>query len=204
MRRQRALAVAVLLGGCLSGALAGCGIPTGGSPDTIPSAQIPYGLTSPSESAPSVASPPPRSAQPQVYLVGADNSLVPRGRELTGDTLKSRLAELLNSLAQGPGAAELQEGLTTALPPNVQLSVRSVDSGTATVDIVEKAQGPSGQAGRRAVGQIVLTATSLPGIHDVLLTHDGAPLDAPLPSGKLTSSPLNADDYRALLTASPS
>lgn len=183
---------------------AGCGIPTGGQPDTIPSGDVPYGLTSPTASAPSVTSPPPRVEQPRVFFVAPDNRLVGQGRELSGDTLRNRLADLLSSLADGPATTERENGLTTALPPNVRLTVRGVDSGVATVDIEEKAQGPSGLEGRRAAAQIVLTATSLPGVHAVLLAHDGAPLDAPLPSGRLTSEPLTAADYLPLLTPSPS
>jgi spore germination protein GerM len=54
------------------------------------------------------------------------------------------------------------------------------------------------------VGQIVLTATSLPGVRGVRLTLDGEPLEAPLPSGELTSAPLTAEDYAALLSSPPS
>ena len=73
-----------------------------------------------------------------------------------------------------------------------------------TVDLTGAGDAPAGQQSRRAVGQIVLTATSLPGVRAVLLTHDGEPLEAPLPSGELTSSPLTAADYEPLLVAPPS
>ena len=63
---------------------------------------------------------------------------------------------------------------------------------------------PAGEQTRRAVGQIVLTATSLPGVTAVLLTHDGEALEAPLPSGELTSAPLTAADYEPLLVGPPS
>ena len=49
------------------------------------------------------------------------------------------------------------------------------------------------------MAQIVLTATSVPGVDAVRLTLSGAPVEAPLPSGELTSEPLNADDYATFL-----
>ena len=56
---------------------------------------------------------------------------------------------------------------------------------------------------RLAVAQIVLTATSLPEIRAVLLTSDGDLLEAPLPSGELTTAPLQAEDFDPLLVAPP-
>ncbi|HZB21324.1 MAG TPA: GerMN domain-containing protein, partial [Blastococcus sp.] len=59
----------------------------------------------------------------------------------------------------------------------------------------------SGAAGRRAVAQLVLTATSLQGVDAVQLTIGGEPVEAPLPTGELTSAPLTAADYAVFLTA---
>jgi len=60
---------------------------------------------------------------------------------------------------------------------------------------------PSGGASRRAVAQLVLTATSLQGVDAVRLTIGGDPVEAPLPTGELTSAPLTAADYAVFLTA---
>jgi hypothetical protein len=75
-----------------------------------------------------------------------------------------------------------------------------VSQGTATVDIGGVVDAPSGWATRRTVGQLVLTATSVPGIDAVRLTLTGDPVEAPLPDGELTSDPLTADDYAVFLT----
>lgn len=180
-----------------------CGVPTGAAPETIPPSAVPYGLTSTTPTRTPQTSPPPRSDEPHIYLVAADDVLVPRGRAVEGDTLEERLAHLVAELAAGPSSAELTEELSTALPPDVRLSVTAVEGGIATIDISGSEISPSGLESRRAVGQIVLTATSLPGIGASLLTRGGAPLEAPLPTGELTSAPLEADDYAALLPASP-
>lgn len=181
----------------------GCGIPTGGAPETIAPSDIPYGLTSPTPTPTPRASPPPGSDEPRIYLVAADDVLVPRGRAVEGETVEERLERLMDELAAGPSSSELAEELSTALPPDVRLSVTAVEDGTATIDISGGEDSPSGLESRRAVGQIVLTATSLPGIGASRLTRGGAPVEAPLPSGELTSDPLESEDYAALLISSP-
>ncbi len=180
-----------------------CGIPTGGPPETIAPSDVPYGLTSTTPTGAAAPSPPPRSDQPRIYLVTADDVLVPRGRAVVEGALEQRLTQLLADLAEGPSSEELDDQLTTALPPEVTLGLRAVDGDTATIDISTGEDSPSERESRRAVGQIVLTATSLPGIRGVLLTRDGKPLEAPLPSGELTSAPLTAEDYAALLSSPP-
>lgn len=183
---------------------AGCGVPTGGEPTTIPTSEIPFGLAEPS--APPTAAEPPEvlADTSRVYLVAAGDVLVPRGRELAGSSRRERLTDLLDELAAGPTAAERDEQLSTALPPEVRLTVAGFDDGTATIEMDAATQAPSGIASRRAVAQIVLTATSVPGVRSVLLHLAGEPIEAPLPSGELTRRPLTADDYLVLTTPAPS
>ena len=184
--------------------LAGCGVPAGGAPDRIDPSDVPYGLASPSPGTSAATSSPAREDRPRVYLVDPDDVLVPSGRDVSGTTTRERLDDLLGQLAEGPTAGERDDELTTALPPRTTLTVSSVDGETATIDFSATSAPPAGEQTRRAVGQIVLTATSLPGVTAVLLTHDGEPLEAPLPSGELTTAPLAAADYEPLLVAPPS
>ena len=180
-----------------------CGLPTGGPPETIAPSDVPYGLTSAAPTRTQETSTPPRSDEPRIYLVAVDEALVPRGRAVEAGSPEERLDRLVDELAAGPNGAELGEQLSTALPPEMRLSVTAVDGRTAAIDISGSENAPSGLESRRAVGQIVLTATSLPGIGAILLTRDGVPVEAPLPSGELTSEPLTAEDYAALLTSPP-
>lgn len=196
--RSRLLALAA------AALLTGCGVPTGGAPDTIATSDIPYGLASPSPGSAAATSSPPRDDRPRIYLVNAHDVLVPSGRDVSGATTRDRLDDLLGQLSDGPTAGERDDGLTTALPPRIALTVSVVDGGTATIDFSATSASPAGEQTRRAVGQLVLTATSLPGVTAVLLTHDGASLEAPLPSGELTTAPLTAADYEPLLVAPPS
>lgn len=184
--------------------LAGCGVSTGGPPEELTASEVPYGLLSSAPSPPAPSSVPTVEDQPRVYLVAADDVLVPTGRDIAGGSLRSRLADLLGSLTSGPSDDERDQQLSTALPPGAELTVASVEDGIATIDLDGPGEAPSGLESRLAVAQIVLTATSLPEVRGVLLTRDGDPLEAPLPSGVLTSEPLEAGDFDTLLVAPPS
>lgn len=199
MTARRVLPAAVL---AVLALLAGCGVPTGGAPTPIAATDIPYGLATPSTAPPATLAEP--VADPaRVFLVAPDDSLVPRVRDVEGTTRRERLADLLAHLAAGPTGEERDEQLSTALPPDVELTVTDVALGTATVDIARTVDAPSGWATRRTVAQLVLTATSVSGIDAVRLTLDGDPVEAPLPDGELTSEPLTADDYAVFLTPPP-
>jgi Sporulation and spore germination len=194
---------AAVLAGLLAALVSACGVPTGGAPETIPPSAVPYGLASSAPSAPAATSSPVSLDEPRVYLVGEGDALVPRARDTTGDGVRERLESLLAALAEGPTRGERGDGLATALPPRARLTVADLDGGTATIDITGSDAAPSGKESRRAVGQIVLTATSLPDVTAVLLVQGRTPVEAPLPSGELTTAPLTAADYAALQTPSP-
>lgn len=180
--------------------VAGCGVPTGGEPSTIPPTDVPYGLAAPSPSVTPTAPPEANVDGSRVHWLTTDGTLVPRVREVSGTTRRERLSYLLEQLAAGPTRDERDEQLSTSLPPEVRLSVTGLEGGTATIDLDSSAQAPAGVSGRRAVAQIVLTATSVPGVDAVLLELAGEPIEAPLPAGELTTGPLTAQDYAAFRT----
>lgn len=182
--------------------LCSCGVPTSGDPETIPASRVPYDLSSPGPTGTTVPSPSLEAGEPRVYLVGGDDVLVPRGREAPRGTLREQVAELLEDLAAGPTPGERSEQVSTTLPPEARLTVRDVSGGTVTVEVA--GSDPSAiRESRLAVAQIVLTATSLPGVDGVLLTRDGEPVEAPLASGELTSRRLTGADYTEFLTTPP-
>jgi spore germination protein GerM len=193
--RSRALVVGLALW------VAGCGVPTGGDPQAIPSSEVPYGLADPSPSPTAPSAEVPVETPSQIFLLGAGEVLVGVPREVAGTSVRERLADLLAQLQAGPTAAEREEQLSTLLTPEVRLTVTDLADRTATIDLSVPAGAPSGAAGRRAVAQLVLTATSLEGVDAVALTIGGDPVEAPLPTGELTSAPLTAADYAVFLTA---
>ena len=192
-------ALALAVGLLATGA---CGVPTGGDPDPIPAADVPAALAS-TPAAGNSDTAPPAAGQPRVHLVDDRDVLVPRSRTVDG-AVAEQLTALLDDLAGGPSAVEREQGLTTAVPAQTRLTLRELTDGTATVELAGGNDTATGQQSRRAVAQVVLTATSLPGVQEVVLVQDGAPVEAPLPSGELTTRPLTAADYADYLTAAPS
>lgn len=179
-----------------------CGVPTGGPPDPIPAQQVPGDLVSPGSSAPSTPSPPARPDQPRLYLIGSDGALTPRARPLPDGDPVDQLDALLAELAAGPSSDELGDQLSSALGPGTTLELTGLDASTATVEL-GGTDAPDGRRSRHAVAQIVLTATSVPGIAAVVLTRAGQRIEAPLPSGELTSQALTAQDYAPFLLPTP-
>lgn len=199
MTRRIVLGVALVAGSMV---VSGCGVPPQTSPEVVTA--VPYELTKPSSprSTPRRA---PQSANIKVWLV-RDDALVPVVTPAAGPDVLGTAADAAKRLASGPSDNERAQGFSTALGPDVKLSVTAVEGGRAIVDIGPGEQSPSAGQLPLAVGQVVLTLTSIPGIADVALTTAGGPIEAPLPGGVLTERPLTARDYAYLVagsTASP-
>lgn len=184
--------------------MAGCGVPAEVAPSPIDPSSVPFGL---SDAAPSseTASPSPTTAvnAPTVYLVNATRPttyLVPRSRsgELPADTVGALQLVLLD-LAQGPNSDDRALGLTSAVPPGAVLTVAQLSNGTATIDLSGDFANPPVAEQPQFAGQIVLSATSVPGVDQVLLTSNGQQLQLPVADGSITGLPLTATDYSSLL-----
>ena len=194
------LPTAALLAGVLLGT-AGCGVPVQDSPTPVAAGQLPYGLGSTAPTTTAAPTSEPSAESPHVYFVGPQETLVARPRGVSGQTVARQLGALLADLQQGPNQDEVAQQLGTALGPGITLHVTTVVDGTATVDIAGSGDLPAGRGSRLASGQIVLTATSVPGVDSVVLTRNGDLVEALLPNGELTDAPLTAGDYAILLVA---
>lgn len=193
MRRSGRLALAAVL----LVAATGCGVPTSPRPVVVDPTEVPYGLL---DEALPAQDPEPEDQvppdQPRVFFLGAEDRLVALSLEPPPGVPPVLAA--VGALSAGPGADSRERGLGTAIPPGLTLAVTRLEQRTATIDLRGEA-GPTGEQGPRAVAQIVLTATSVPQVDQVLLTRQGRPLEAQLPDGGLTAAPLRALDYRSLL-----
>lgn len=177
-------------------AVAACGAPSGSPARTIGS--VPYDLTaSPTPTAPASSPTPTRGAQ--VFLL-RDDTLVPASPVTAGADFRSSATRALQRLVEGPTDVDRTAGLSTALGPEVRLSLTDLTDGRATVDVQVGAQALGAGRLPLAVGQIVLTLTSVPDVDSVVLTARGARIAAPLPGGALTDRPLRARDYVELVT----
>jgi spore germination protein GerM len=105
---------------------------------------------------------------------------------------------LLAALAAGPSEQGRSAGRSSAIPPDSGLELVGIVDGTAQVDIEPEAS-LSAERLPVAMGQIVLSVTSVPTIRSVVLVADGEPLQVPLPGGVLTDGAVTADDYADLL-----
>jgi lipoprotein-anchoring transpeptidase ErfK/SrfK len=120
------------------------------------------------------------------YLQGEQVVYVNR----SGSTLRQAVAALL----AGPTAAERKREIVSAVPAATPLRAVSVAKGVATVDLGERfATGTKASSLSARVTQLVLTATSVPGIKSVRLQVKGAtPLG--LFPGYVTSRPITLRD----------
>ena len=191
---------AALLAAVLVLGLGACGLPDDGASRRIEARAVPYGLLDAAH--PEATAGPPTAAgelAPQVYLLDADQHLVAVPVTARGIGTLGVFSDLLDRLAQGPTDAERAQGLATALGPNVDIRVLGIVDGTARIDVRSAEKEPPANRLPLAIGQVVLTATSLPEIARVQVLTDGRPAEVPLPGGALTSVPLVRADYAALV-----
>lgn len=208
MSHRRAVAVVVALP--LAVVLAGCGLPHDGAARPIDGRAVPYGLLGPAPTAePPTTLERSQLPQPRTYLLGADQVLepVPAALDLAPQaTPPDVLAALFAVLAAGPTKQQRAAGLSTALGPGVVIRLVQVSDGIADLQVQASPREPAADRLPLAIGQVVLTATSVQGVDGIRLVRaDGSPVEVPLPGGALTSGPLRPSDYRELLlTPTPS
>jgi hypothetical protein len=180
--------------------LASCGVPDDGTTRTVRSGDVPHRLlgAAGSSGAPAATPTGPTVTIPRVYLIDQDRQLVPQEQPLEASGMEPLLADLLAALATAPTQQQRAMGLSSALESETGLRLLNVTDLTARIAVGEST-GPAADRLPLAIAQIVLTATSVEGVDAVLLFQDGDALEAPLPGGELTSRPLYADDYAALL-----
>ena len=200
--RPRAAAVAALVTTLLAALalLGACGLPRSSSPVQVPPAEVPYGLLDSTASATPTATPGVLLAAGTIYLADPQQQLVAVPVQIPDAQALPMLQTLLNRLAVGPSDRERARGLVTDLAPGATIVVRSISDGTANIELQSAGQDPSPSKLPIAVGQIVLTATSIVGIDRVVFARDGVAVAVPGPSGGgLTADPLVASDYETLL-----
>lgn len=195
MRRHLACCV----GAVLVAVLAGCGVPSDPTPIAI--SRVPYDLLSPAGTATSRPS-APAVRGPFVYLLDADDRLVPVETDVVDDVPAAAIGSVLTRLSEGPTEDERQAGLSTALGP-ATLTLRSLEDGRAEIEVDSGTPEPSAGRLPLAVGQVVLSVTSVSGVGSVVLTDAGQPVDAPLPDGARTDRPLTRADFEGLVGSSP-
>lgn len=199
MRLRRRLLAPVLIVGLTTG----CGPPTSGPAVTVAPEQVPTSLISPRPQATSPAVISEVAVDLRVFFLDLEGRLRAHPAPVEPGTVEARARALLAILLNGPADAERARGLTTGLSPRVGVVRSGVESGIATLSWDASAFDPTPRTLPMAIGQIVLTLTSIPGVHAVAFTRNGSPVDVPLPSGELASGPINAGSYRDVQATAP-
>jgi spore germination protein GerM len=141
------------------------------------------------------------AVEPVTLYVILENRLIQTSHDLpSGATEQDVLDELLG-LSDDPA---LGSTVRSALPKGLTASV-TVERGLAIVDTGASLLTDISPLDQRlAIGQIVLTLTSRPGVGQVSFFVDGKPQSVPRGGGDLASagSPVAYDDYIQLVTPS--
>ena len=169
--------------------LVGCGVAPQDEATRLPASEVPFDLLAPEPSAaPTTA---PTEAAAALYFVSGDR-LKPVFRNVAADATP---ADVIRALVDGPTAAEIREGLRTALPESIPIRAVTVSRGVATVSLGTSASDIRSGDQALSVAQIVFTLTARPGIGRVMFKIDGQPIEVPDGSGALTADAVVREDF---------
>ncbi len=200
-RTGRVLAVSVVVAVWT----AGCGSLGSTTLTDIDPQQVPYDLLAPPAdpvAATSELDLPGTQALTPVFLVASTGGLLEAAPTPVEPGAPADVArEALARLAAGPTEDERSQGLGTVLGAAVVLSLDELRGGTARVEVELTAGEIAADQLPLALGQVVLTLTSVPGIERVQLVSGGEPVEMALPGGRLSTEPVTADDYAELVAA---
>jgi spore germination protein GerM len=177
--------------------LAGCGVPLQQDPVAIKPEAVPSQLQG--SGRPNSPQPTATPGRPTVQVDFVRNDkLVGLVREAPAAGPAERLNAVIGALMAGPTDTEQAKGITTALPPDLTLTVVDTQETRVVLELSGETDGRSATENVLTVGQIVLSVTALPTVDEVTFARDGVPVEALLADGALTTDPLTAADYEAL------
>jgi Sporulation and spore germination len=132
----------------------------------------------------------------RLYLIRGDE-IVPVLRHVPAEPT---LDGLMDDLLAGPTEAERKAGLTSALLGDDIITGVHMADNNAVVELAATLGDTSRNDQVLALAQIVLTLTAHPPVTGVSFTSNGQSVAVPVADGSLSTGPLTAADYHALLT----
>jgi spore germination protein GerM len=196
VRRRKGGGVAALVIAALG--LSACGIPPDDRATLAAPDSVPFDLLGQAPSVTATTLPFVPTEKATIFLVQGER-LAPVQRELPAPV---SVESVLETLAAGPTATEVQLGLRTALltPGTAALLMRSggVSGGIATIDLGQTFTEIAGRDQIVALAQIVSTVTGLPGVGRARFTLDGQPVGILRGDGAVTTETVSRDDYATL------
>ena len=190
MVARRAALCAVVVVGL---AAAGCAIPTQRAPSAIPANHVPGGLLSPTTTTtqPHVAEVPVK-----VYLLGSAQQLVSVQRIVQ---VPAPLTSIITAMLGGPTGGEVAQGITTAIPDNVEILSATTHGSVVTVNFNGAFGEIFGSNTELAVAQVVATIAAQNGLAGlkigVLFEIEGEPISVPIASGQQVQGPVTLAQF---------
>ena len=178
-----------------------CGVPEDDEPRALAADRVPFGLLdeAPSARSTTTTAPEVQRVNTAVYfLVGERLQPSPRAVPDPGTPTRA-----LSALLDGPTDEEAVNGLRTAIHPATEVVVTRPSPDVVAVDLNAAFAAVPTQEQRLALGQIVFTATGVPGVRAVLFTLAGAPVGVPRADGTVTSEPVRRDDFPSIAPLQP-
>ncbi|HEV7861593.1 MAG TPA: GerMN domain-containing protein [Acidimicrobiia bacterium] len=173
---------------------AGCGIPPDDAAILAAAGSVPFDLLAQTPSATATTLPLSPTEKATIFLVQGER-LAPVQRELPAPV---SVESVLEALAAGPTATEVQLGLRSALLASGLMRSGGVSGGIATVDLGQPFTEIAGRDQIVALAQIVSTVTGLPGVGRASFTLDGNPVGVLRGDGAVTTESVSRDDYATL------
>lgn len=192
-------ACAALLAVLVAVALCACGAPRSGRLTVVDPTALPYGGSPSAGTGTTAGGAGPVGSGPRAFFVDRTSRLRPVPVDVSGLPTPQALRRIFDALVAGPAPAQRDAGLATLFAPGTTLELTRLDGGTASVRVQLTGSPPAADTLPLAAGQVVLTATSVPGVERVALLDAGGPAPASLPGGRLAERPVSEADYRSLL-----
>lgn len=189
--RPRGLAA----GAVLAALLAACSPGAQEQPDVIAKRDVPFQLLDTTSTSTHASEPDDAAPDFSIYLVAGER-LVALPRSSNGAPPSPGTA--LHALLEGATDVEDQVGITSAIPNGTRI-LRLTRSGPELgIDLARGIITPAADE-TLAVGQLVLTATSLAGIEQVRFRVDGTTVQVPTGDGTLAEGAVTRAQYEELL-----
>ncbi len=179
---------------------AACGVPRD-DVRIIADDELPAALRASTTTAPDsgIDRPTPELADVAVFWI-RDKLLVPEA--ITFETAPD-VERLVTLLERGPDNAGRSAEVRSAVSRSGAIRAVSRDGALVTVDLSGAFSDAAGSDQVLALGQIVATLTSVPGVSHVEFLRGGEPLEVPVPDGALVQRPVTRSDYASLLSDEP-
>lgn len=184
MRRLLLLLCPVVL------AVSACGVGTDDEPRVLPPTTVPNDLLDPGSTTSTILGDETRTVR--VFLIDEDEHLEEVDREVTAP---ATVQKALESLVAPMTEEDLEDNLRTSLPSNLVIDVTPPTAGEVTVNVSDELIDITGEARRRAVAQLVYTATSDPDVNRVRILIEGEERPLQTGTGDTKRGPYSRNDY---------